>query len=374
MSKEPYVPENFPPKNINWEQLAPLIGKANRAIAKYDGFLQTIPNPDLLLAPLLTNEAVYSSRIEGTQASLEDVFKREAGVISPEQSENYKNDILEVINYRSALIYASKELELNHREITPGLIKEIHVILLSGTRGSKRLLGEFRRTQNWIGRPGTPMEQARFIPPDPILIPVELEKLDHFIHLDYQDTLVQLAIFHAQFEITHPFEDGNGRVGRILIPLFLFWKGVLTRPNFYLSEYLERNRAEYYGRLLLITEEDDWQGWIEFFLRATIKQAEKNVKKAKGILNLYQESKEKFISATKSLYAIPLLDVFFSQPIIDSSTLMKMVNMSKKSTLDHVVKKLLNEKLIMTFTSASGRKPAIYAFTELLRIVRERKL
>jgi len=124
----------------------------------------------------------------------------------------------------------------------------------------------------------------------------------------------------------------------------------------------------------LITEKDDWQGWIEFFLRATIKQAEKNVKKAKGILNLYQESKEKFISATKSLYAIPLLDVFFSQPIIDSSTLMKMVNMSKKSTLDHVVKKLLNEKLIMTFTSASGRKPAIYAFTELLRIVRERKL
>ena len=372
MSKKPYIPENFPPRNINWEHLVPVIAKANRAIAKYDGFLQTIPNPDLLLAPLLTNEAVYSSRIEGTQASLEDVFKHEAGVLSPEQSENYKNDILEVINYRSALLYASKELE--HREISLGLIKEIHKYLLSGTRGSRRLLGEFRRTQNWIGLPGTPMEQARFIPPDPILIPVELEKLDHFIHLDYQDTLVQLAIFHAQFEIIHPFEDGNGRVGRILIPLFLFWKGILTRPNFYLSEYLERNRAEYYDRLLLVTEKDDWQGWIEFFLRATIEQAEKNIEKAKDILNLYQESKNKFISVTKSQYAVPLLDSFFNHPIVDSQTLMKMTHILYRSTLDPVLKKLLNEKLIMTFTPASGRKPAVYAFVELLKIIRERKL
>jgi len=371
MNKTPYIPENFPPKNINWEQLAPLMGKANRAIAKYDGFLQTIPNPDLLLAPLLTNEAVYSSRIEGTQASLEDVFKHEAGVLSPEQSENYKNDILEVINYRSALLYASKELE--HREISLGLIKEIHKYLLSGTRGSRRLLGEFRSTQNWIGRLGTPMEQARFIPPDPILIPVELEKLNRFIHQDYRDTLVQLAIFHAQFEIIHPFEDGNGRVGRILIPLFLFWKDILTRPNFYLSEYLERNRAEYYGRLLLITEEDDWQGWIEFFLNAITELSKVNIERFKKMLELYEKSKSKFLEATQSLYAIPALDAFFRRPIINAAEFIKMVNAPRRTGF-WLLEKLVDAKIVKLHKESRGRSPAVYVFCELLNVMLGKKI
>ena len=371
MSKKPYIPENFPPKNINWEHLVPVIAKANRAIAKYDGFLQTIPNPNLLLAPLLTSEAVYSSRIEGTQASLEDVFRHEAGIILPGQSESDKNDLQEVINYRSALIYASEEL--NHREISLGLIKEIHRILLYGTRGSKRLLGEFRRTQNWIGRPGTPIEQARFIPPDPILIPVELEKLDHFIHLDYQDTLVQLAIFHAQFEITHPFEDGNGRVGRILIPLFLFWKGVLTRPNFYLSEYLERNRTEYYDRLLLVTEKDDWQGWIEFFLNAITELSKVNIERFKKMLELYEKSKSKFLEATQSLYAIPALDAFFRRPIINAAEFIKMVNAPRRTGF-WLLEKLVDAKIVKLHKESRGRSPAVYVFCELLNVMLGKKI
>jgi len=296
------------------KELSSRKNRMDSAIARFDGMLQSLVNPDILLSPLVTKEAVLSSRIEGTQATLEEVMQEEAGFTDKKISNSLKEDIKEIINYRNALTFA--EGELSYRPMTLGLIKNIHKILLDSVRGKDKSPGEFRKSQNWIGTPGMPMETARFVPPNPIILQEHLERWENFLHSDeFPDKLVQLAIIHAQFEILHPFKDGNGRAGRLFIPLFLFWKKLLTKPSFYLSEYLERNRQQYNDKLLFVTEKDDWQGWIEFFLNAIIEQSEINVEKSKKMLELYERSKKKFMKATQSQYVILALDAFFKKPI-----------------------------------------------------------
>jgi len=282
MSKKPFIPHDLPPDGIVWEKLISLIGEANRKIARYDGLLSGLINPNVLLSPLTTNEAVISSRIEGTQASLEDVLEVGAGI--NQKSESIKRDVQEVINYRKALWFAEEELK--NRDISLSLIKQIHSILMQSVRGKDKNPGEFRKTQNWIGLQETPMDKARFIPPDPLIVKEYMEKLIKFIHSDFPDKLVQLAIVHAQFEVVHPFLAGNGRIRRLLIPLFLYSKRLLNKPSFYISEYFENNRGKYYNRLLCISEHENWQGWIEFFLKAVIVQSDVNTERAKRIMKL----------------------------------------------------------------------------------------
>jgi Fic family protein len=372
-NRRPYIPGEFPPAEIEWKRIIPLIGKANAAIARFDGMLQSLINPDVLLSPLVTREAVLSSRIEGTQATLEEVMQEEGGFADKKISSSLKEDIKEIINYRNALTFA--EGELDRRPMTLGLIKDIHRILLNSVRGKDKSPGEFRNSQNWIGTLGRPMEEARFVPPDPIILPEHLERLKDFLHLDdFPDKLVQLAIIHAQFEILHPFKDGNGRVGRLIIPLFLFWKRLLVKPSFYMSEYLERNRQQYDDGLLFITEKSDWQGWIEFFLNAIIEQSETNIGKSRRMLELYEESKNEFRAATQSQYAIPALDVFFKKPIINTPLFIKMVTFSRRSTANEILKKLIDAKLIKLHKPAEGRKSAVYIFCDLLNIVEDRKI
>ncbi len=362
----PYIPQKLPPREIDWEKLIPLISKAHDEIGRYDGLLQSLINPEVLLSPLTTNEAVLSSRIEGTQASLTDVFEHESG-FNGEKSESLKQDIQEIINYRVALLTAERELD--KRDISLNFIKGIHKILLDSVRGKNKNPGEFRKEQNWIGVSGTPINQARFIPPDPILIQEYMEDWEKFLHMDFKEKLTQLAILHAQFEIIHPFKDGNGRIGRLLIPLFLYSKKILSRPMFYLSEYLEAHRDEYYDHLLSITKEKDWQSWIEFFLSAIIMQASVNIEKSKQILKLYEKLKEKFIVSTHSQFAIQLLDAFFQKPIIDSSTIMKMTKITNRVTLNKLLKKLEKEKIITLFSSGKGRKPNLYILRSLINII-----
>jgi len=370
-SKKPFLPHDLPPQNIDWESLIPLIGQAHAGIARYDGLLRSLINPGVLLSPLTTKEAVISSRIEGTQASLEDVLELEAG-LDEEKSESIKQDIQEIINYRKALIAA--ELELEHREITLHLIKQIHSILMNSVRGKDKNPGQFRNVQNWIGTPGTPIEDARFIPPDPMIVEEYMEKLVYFIHSDYTDKIVQLAIVHAQFEIIHPFLDGNGRIGRLLIPLFLYSKKLLSRPMFYISEYLEAHRQEYYDKLLGVSESNDWQSWIEYFLNAVVVQAKENTEKATKILNLYERLKTKFIEVTHSQFAIPLLDAFFTSPVIDSSTALRLAKIQNRITGNTLLSKLLNEELIVLLRKGRGRSPSVYALPELINITERRKV
>jgi len=369
MSKsKPYIPAEFPPKDLSLEPFIKKIGEANRGVALFDGILRALPNPDILLAPLTTNEAVLSSRIEGTQASLEDVLQEEAGITPKNISDSLKSDIKEVLNYKKALIYGTEEIE--RRPLSLSLIKELHKILLTDVRGRNRLLGEFRKTQNWIGTPGTPIENARFIPPDPIILPEHLEYWKRFLKSDdYPDKIVQLGLLHAQFEILHPFEDGNGRVGRLIIPLFLYWKGLISRPSFYLSEYFEKNRTEYYDRLLMITKDGDWSGWIDFFLTAVIQQAKINIDKAQKLLNLYNEMKDRFIQATKSQYAIPALDAFFRQPIINTANFIQMTGIPNRITANNVLKSLIEAGLISLHKPSEGRRSAEYTFNSIINII-----
>jgi len=365
MFKKPYIPQKLPPQKIDWKRLIPLIGKAHASIARYDGLLQSLINPAVLLSPLTTNEAVLSSRIEGTQASLEEVYELEAGF--NKKSESIKQDIQEIVNYRKALLNAEKALK--HQDITLNFIKSVHKILLDSVRGKNKNPGEFRNDQNWIGRPGTPMEQARFVPPNPLIVQEYMEDWEEFLQMNnFEDKLVQLAILHAQFEIIHPFKDGNGRIGRLLIPLFLYAKKLLSRPMFYLSEYLEARRQEYYDKLLFVTEKDDWQGWIEFFLTAIIQQSITNTKKAKRILELYEELKRKFINSTHSQYAVPLLDVFFQKPIVNSSTALKLANIGNRVTGNALLRKLEENKLIVLLSIGKGRTPNVYALPKLINI------
>src|ERR1700679_2814168 len=280
----PFRAEKLPISSINWQSHVPLMGRANRALAKYDGVLYGVPNPAVLLSPLITKEAVLSSKIEGTQASLNDVLKFEAGELFPDTRK--ATDIHEIQNYRQALNQA--EVDLREKPMHLNMLLKMHDTLLDSVRGRDMARGRFRTDQNWIGPGGCTIDQAHFVPPIPLDVPDLLSDWEKYYHGNDLDSLVQLAIVHAQFEIIHPFLDGNGRIGRILIPLFLNEKKILPVPIFYLSEYLDRNRDEYVGRLGALGGPGMWDEWINFFLRALEAQAELNCSKARAMLDLYE--------------------------------------------------------------------------------------
>ena len=233
----PYKPDKLPLTDLDYQRLLPLVGQANAALARYDGLLQGIPNPSVMLSPLTTQEAVLSSKIEGTQATVDEVLEQEAGLLK--EGEKYK-DIQEISNYREAL-YSAREY-LKDYPIRLGFVRELHRILLDSVRGQDKTPGEFRKDQNWIGKYGCTIEQAKFVPPNPLQLQDFLQDWECYLNSDDIDFLLQTAVVHAQFEIIHPFKDGNGRIGRILIPLFLYQKKVLSQPMFYLSEYLESHQ------------------------------------------------------------------------------------------------------------------------------------
>ena len=367
MSRHPVTPPALPVANLNWQKLMPLMSRANAALGRYDGLLRSLPNAEILLSPITTNEAVLSSRIEGTQATLEEVLQQDGGVeVAPER----QADMEEVLNYRNALFAA--ESALQYRPISLSIIKELHQSLMQGVRGQDKTPGQFRIDQNWIGRPGCTIDDARFVPPNPIVLPQALDDWAAYIANTDDDPVLQIAIVHAQFEILHPFKDGNGRIGRMLIPLVLFQRGLLSRPMFYLSEYLESHREEYYDKLLLITEQGDWQGWVEFFTNGVIEQADTNLEKAQKILLLYNELKARFIDATHSQYAVPALDAFFKKPIINSTDFAARSGIPTRFTSNSILKTLTDLNLIQVFSPGAGRNPAIYILGDLLNITEGR--
>jgi len=367
MPKAPCTPPDLNAINLDWRRIMPLLGQANAALGRYDGLLRSLPNAAVLLSPITTNEAVLSSRIEGTQVTLEEVLQQDGGIdAAPER----QADMVEVRNYRNALFGA--EASMAHRPISLSLIKEVHQALMQGFRGQDKAPGEFRNDQNWIGRAGSTMEDARFIPPNPLILPQALEAWESYIANTEEDPVLQIAIVHAQFEILHPFKDGNGRIGRMLIPLVLYQRGLLSRPMFYLSEYLEANRAEYYDRLLAVTDNDDWQGWVEFFTNGVLMQADQNLSKAQKMHALYNELKDKFIEATKSQFAVPALDAFFKKPILNSTDFAARSGIGNRVTANSILKTLTDLSLIQILKPGAGRTPHIYVLGDLLNIAEGR--
>jgi Fic family protein len=366
-----YHYDHFPPVNLDWPRLLPLIGPASAAVARYEGVLHGIPNSAVLLSPLTTQEAVLSSKIEGTQATFGEVLEFEAAGEAQASGSEKAADIQEVLNYRAALRHAVKLMET--LPLSQRMVKEAHQVLMEGVRGQNRTPGEYRRVPNWIGPAGCTAEHARFVPAGADRVPDAMSAWEKFIHTDAPDKLVQLAILHAEFEAIHPFLDGNGRLGRLLVPLFLVDKKLLSSPNFYISAYLEAHRDEYYERLLAVSRDDDWTGWCEFFLTAMARQAEGNQAKALAILDLYRKKKDWIAELTHSHHAVRALDWFFSRPIFGTSDFVSSAGIPKP-TANRILRLTRAKGLLTELRSASGRRPAILVFSDLVNIAEGKQI
>jgi Fic family protein len=365
---KPYTPDKLPLEGLDAGRLISRVGPANAAIARYDGLLQSIVNPSVMLSPLTNREAVLSSKIEGTQATVDEVLEYEAGM---EFDQEKVHDIQEVVNYRKALTLASEALAQGPIDLR--LILQMHSVLMDSVRGARKTPGQFRTEQNWIGSEGSTIETAKYVPPSPDHLQDHLEAFGQYIAGDDIDTLIQCAVVHAQFEILHPFKDGNGRIGRLLIPLFLFQKHALASPMFYLSDYLESNRENYYLRLRAISNENDWTGWIEFFLEAIEKQALENTERVKGMLDLYERMKTRVTEITHSQYSPAILDAIFDRPIFQSADFVARSEIPQP-TAKTALRKLREAGVLTTLRESSGNRPAVLAFPELVNLAEGRDI
>ena len=363
----------FPPtsEEFDWHALLPHLGPAAAAVARYDGVLQGIPNSGVLLSPLSTQEAVLSSRIEGTQATMTEVLELEAGAEA--ESPERREDIHEILNYRRAMYEAARMLET--LPISGRVIRGAHAVLLDSVRGAGRSPGEYRRASNWIGPPGCGIEEARFVPPAAHEIPDAMGRWERYANEGADgvpDRLVQLAVLHAEFEALHPFLDGNGRVGRMLVPLLLWQWRMIERPHLYISGFLEAHRNDYYDALLSVSRDRDWTTWTLFFLRAVRAQAEENLAKAKGILQLYDGLKNRVPKMTRSQYATLAVNWMFGRPIFSSTDFVKKSGIPE-STARRFLPVLRENDVIGELLPPAGRRAALWVFTSLLNLAEGRK-
>jgi Fic family protein len=316
------------------EELLYLLSQANLALGRLSGLASVISDPDLFVYLYVRKEALLSSQIEGTQCSLEDVLNPEPDAGDP------IHDIEEVSNYVRAMNQGIKRL--NDLPVCTRLIKEIHAVLMKGVRGFNKTPGEFRTSQNWIGRPGATLATADFVPPPHEKINELMANLENFVHAeDRIAPLIKAALIHAQFETIHPFLDGNGRLGRLLITYLLCYWHVLERPLLYLSYYFKAYRSEYYQRLMDIRFKGDWESWVKFFLKAVTESAAMASSAAIEIHKLHNLDRQRLSEAKPTAYTIQVFDEFCHDPILTSSVLLGRHGSTKpriQRALDHLLK------------------------------------
>jgi Fic family protein len=309
-----FIPASLPPDPpIALDgPLHALLSRADQAVGRLDGVIQTVPNPDFFVYMYVRREAVLSSQIEGTQSTLEDLLAVE---LEPRPAwRHLPQDVEEVVRYVHAMNYGLTRL--SDLPLSLRLINEIHRELLTDVPGSHRLPGEFRRSQNWIGPENATLAEARFVPPPVHEMKQALDNFERFLHEQELPPLVHAGLAHAQFETIHPFLDGNGRVGRLLITFLLVYRGVLHRPLLYLSVYLKRNRAEYYDRLMAIRNAGDWESWLRFFLTGVAQTAEEATATARAILDLREEHRRVIQERMAGVNGLRLLDLLFERPLV----------------------------------------------------------
>lgn len=331
---EAFIPKPLPHKpgiTMN-NELQSLLSQADRAVAKLDGIITVLPSPELFIAMYVKKEALLSSQIEGTQASLEGVLEYEAE-LKPKESDP---EIKDVINYINALYTGIDRLQEIPMSIR--LIKEIHKILLTGARGEQRNPGEFRKSQNWIGTPGGAIEYADYIPPPQNMVLKAMGDLEIFLHStnDNIPVLIKTALIHAQFETIHPFLDGNGRIGRLLITFYLFWRGELSKPLLYLSFYLKKHKPLYYDLLMKVRTGGAWEDWVIFFLNGIKETSEEASRTARDVIVLKEEYKGKLFenSSVNTINVMRLLDMIFEEPIFTINSISKNLKISKVSSIN----------------------------------------
>ena len=357
-----FKPNPLPPMPeiaIDSEMLA-LLSKADRSLGRLDGVTQTLPNPDLFVTMYVKKEALLSSQIEGTQASLAEVLEAE---------EAQTIDAREVTNYVRAMNYGMECLE--SFPLSLRLICEIHAQLLASGRGSERTPGEFRRTQNWIGPTGCTLADASYVPPAIDDMKEALSDLERYIHADDGlPPLVKIALIHAQFETIHPFIDGNGRMGRLLITFWLYQQDILHQPLLYLSYYFKRNRTEYYDRLMKVRFEGNWEGWIKFFLRGIIEISEESTESAKRIdaLRIGKTTAIDSLEGAAATNARRLLDQLFITPTVTRAKVAEALGVSAP-TAGALIRRFEDELGILADATPHLQRGKSYTFREYMDIL-----
>ena len=326
--------------------LQALLSEADRSLGRLDGSIQILPDPDLFVFMYVRKEAVLSSQIEGTQSSLQDLLAAEAKVFAPD----HPRDVAEVINYVKAMNHGLKRL--TEFPVSVRLIRDIHEKLLTGVRGSSKTPGELRRSQNWIGPGGCTLADAVFVPPPPEEVPEALGSLERFLHKkDDIPPLIKVGMAHAQFETIHPFLDGNGRIGRLLITFLLCERNVLSKPVLYLSHYFKRFRTDYYERLQSVRDTGDWEGWLTFFLRGVIDVSTQATETARRILAL-RETHRSLITAKLGRAAgngHRVLEILYEHPIISAGQVRSITGTTYPAA-NELVRKLVEQGILKEST------------------------
>ena len=358
---------HFPPKPIDLGIVFDPLTSALQNLTRYDEKLKHLQNSELLLAPLRQRDAVVSSRMEGTISTLEEVLRLEASENARRSEGTTRNETLEVALYARALQQAESQMRNGH-PVSEALIKSAHRTLLSTGRGAKQRPGEYKQEQNYIGDKS--QRRVDFIPISPTDLPDGMRRLIEFLRQGEQHQLLRTAIAHAEFEALHPFEDGNGRVGRMLIPLTLWEFGILTAPHFFVSDYFERNKDEYIERLRHVSSTNDWSSWCRFFLYGLSAQAEKNIDTVSKIQAHYDTTKERFRETLRSQYFHAAVDYVFNYPVFWNSHFVEHAQ-GPKSTLQNFTPRLVKAGLLDVIVPPSGRAPGLYAYSSLLKILRD---
>jgi Fic family protein len=351
-----FVPHDLPPA-LEWDRkLVMVLADAQRSLGELAGLGRAIPNPHLLVGPFIRREAVLSSRIEGTETDIADLYGYEAGQLPlpglgrPGASES---DAREVLNYVRALEYGLKRLDTLPASLR--LMRELHERLMEGVRGERATPGEFRRSQNWIGRPGCTLNEADFVPPPPDEMKTALGALEEYLHEeDDQPELVRLAFIHYQFEAIHPFVDGNGRIGRLLVSLLLVHWGLLPLPLLYLSAFFEEHRDEYYDLLFAVSERGAWSEWVGFFLRGVAEQARDAVVRAKRLQDLQLGWRERLAGARSAL-PLRLVDMLFETPMVSIPQVQRALEVTYPTAQRNVHKLIDADILVPVGESSYGQ-------------------
>lgn len=362
--RKAFVPNPLPPQKIDLNPILPILSRATQAVGELKGIGRTIPNPMLLVRPLQRREAVSSSGMEGTYTTLSDLFLFEAGASAPDR----QADNREVLNYVRALEGAIADLDT--LPISARLIRRAHGTLLSGaskTRGAQVEAGEFKRDQNWIGGSGS-IETARFIPAPPQHTPDAIDALMKFINRPERDDaspLIDVALAHYQFEAIHPFGDGNGRVGRMLIALMLAERGVLPQPLLYMSPWLERHKTFYIDLMFEVSQTGNWIPWIHFFLRAVAESAEETIRVVQRIQDLHKEYRDRFQTARRSALMLRIIDLAFERPVMSVSDIAQALGVTYAGASNNV-KELVREGV----AEELGTYPKLILFPGVMEVMR----
>jgi len=364
-----FSPHPLPP-DINWDgSLAMAVSDADRALGELSGLGRTAINPQLLIRPFIRREAVLSSRIEGTQADVGQVYAYEAGqlsFLSPEYQPSQIADVQEVANYVRAMEYGLERMET--LPVCLPFMQELHERLMAGARGAQRAPGQFRRVQVIIG-PSNRLSDATFVPAALPQMQPALNELEKYLHSDDPNPpLVRLALIHYQFEAIHPFLDGNGRIGRLLIPLLMVNWGLLPSPLLYLSAYFEQHRPEYYDHLLAVSQRGAWREWIVFFLRGVTEQAQDAISRAKRLQDLQLRWRHALIQTRTSAFQLQLLDSLFQTPVLTIPQAQTLLNTTYKSAKLNV-EKLTEIGILQQVDESTYAKS--FAAMDILRIMEQ---